>query len=109
MSRYFGVRGAIFRKVSWLMLTILMVGLPLSTQAAEAPGALTFIVNDQDTHRPLAGVKITITDRGTRSVRTLETSEQGRFVIEPLDPGLYSVNVTKDGFAAVYVPSVRVV
>lgn len=109
MSGYFVVRGAIFRKVSRLMLTALMVGLPLSTQAAEAPGALTFIVNDQDTQRPLAGVTITITDRGTRSVRTLETSEQGRIVIEPLDPGLYSVNVTNDGFASVYEPSVRVV
>jgi hypothetical protein len=41
------------RQVSWLTLSALLIGFPLFTHAAEAPGALTFIVKDQNTDRPL--------------------------------------------------------
>ncbi len=97
------------RKVSWLTLWALVVCFPLFTHAAEAPGALTVIVKDQYTDRPLSTVQITIKERETNSTRSVETDTQGRIVVEQLDPGLYSVNVSKSGFASVYEPSVRVV
>ncbi|MDN4500837.1 carboxypeptidase regulatory-like domain-containing protein [Alteromonadaceae bacterium BrNp21-10] len=102
-----------FRHVSWLTLWML-IGFPLFSmsflaKAAEAPGALTFIVKDQNTKRPLSSVQITIKERETSSTQTLETDAQGRIVVEQLDPGLYSVNVAKSGFASLYEPSVRVV
>lgn len=97
------------RQVSWLTLWALLIGSPLLTHAQEAPGALTIIVTDQNTDRPLSTAQITITERETGSARSLETDSQGRIVVEQLDPGLYSVNVTKSGFASLYEPSVRVV
>jgi hypothetical protein len=81
----------------------------LFAHAAEAPGALTIIVRDQHTDRPLPNATITITERETASVRTLETDAQGRIVVERLDPGLYAVNIAKDGFASIHEPSVRVI
>jgi len=102
MSKY-------LRQVSCLTLSALLIGFPLFTHAAEAPGGLTVIVKDQNTDRPLSTVQITITKRETNSTRSVETDAQGRIVVEQLDPGLYSVNVTKNGFASSYEPSVRVV
>ena len=96
------------RSVSCLILSALLMGFSLFTHAAEAPGALTFIVKDQVTDRPLPAVQITIKERETNSTRSVETDAQGRVVVEQLDPGLYAVNLTKSGFAALYAPSVRV-
>jgi hypothetical protein len=98
-----------FRQVSRLTLSALLIGLPHFTHAAEAPGALTVIVKDQITDRPLSSVQITIKERETNVTRSVETDARGRIVIEQLDPGLYSVNVAKSGFASSYEPSVRVV
>ena len=109
MSRQLSNVSRHLRQVAWLILSALLIGLPLFTHAAEAPGALTVIVKDQNTDRPLSTVQITITERETASTRSVETDAQGRIVIEQLDPGLYSVNVAKDGFATAYEPSVRVV
>ncbi len=97
------------RQASWLTLLVLLMGLPLYASAAEAPGELTFIVRDQLTGRALPNVQIVITERETDSTQTVETNAQGRVVIEKLDPGLYSVNLAKDGFVSAYDPSVRVV
>lgn len=97
------------RQVSWVTLSALMIGFPLFAHAAEAPGALTFIVKDQNTNRPLPTVQITLEDRKTNSTRSVETDSQGRIIVEQLDPGLYSVSVDKSGFASSYQPSVRVV
>lgn len=97
------------RQVSWLALAAIMFGFPLLSQAAEAPGALTIVVTDQSTDRPLPTVQITITERETDFARSVETDAQGRIVVELLDPGLYSVNVAKGGFATLYEPGVRVV
>ncbi|WP_308367524.1 MULTISPECIES: TonB-dependent receptor [unclassified Microbulbifer] len=97
------------RRVSRLTLSALLIGFPLFTQAAEAPGALTFVVRDQNTDRPLSAVEVTIEERETNSTRSVETDAQGRIVVEQLDPGLYSVRVAKGGFNALYEPSVRVV
>ncbi len=108
MSRRFSNMGRYLRQVSWLTLSILLIGFPIFTHAAEAPGALTIVVKDQ-TERPLSSVQITITERETNSTRSVETDAQGRVVVDQLDPGLYSVNIAKDGFATSYEPSIRVI
>ena len=97
------------RQVSWLALSAHLIGLPLVTQAAEAPGALTFIIKDQYTDRPLSSVQITLEERETNTTRSVQTDAQGRIVIDQLDPGLYSVSVAKGGFNSLYEPSIRVV
>src|SRR5690606_17948853 len=97
------------RQLLWLMLSALMLSWPLFGQAAEAPGALTIIVKDQNIDRPLSEVQITLTERETSATQTLTSDAQGRILVEQLDPGLYSINLSKSGFASVYEPSVRVV
>lgn len=97
------------RQLIWLTLSALLLSWPLFSQAAEAPGALTIIVKDQNIDRPLSDVQITLTERETSATQTLTSDIQGRIVVEQLDPGLYSINLSKNGFAPVYEPSVRVV
>ncbi|NWO03859.1 outer membrane receptor protein involved in Fe transport [Idiomarina loihiensis] len=98
-----------FKQVSWLALWTLLISFPFFAYAAEAPGALTVIVKDQNTDRPVPNAQVTITERETSSSQTFETDEKGRIVAEQLDPGLYSVNTAKSGFTAVYEPSIRVI
>jgi 5-hydroxyisourate hydrolase-like protein (transthyretin family) len=102
------------RQISWLTLWSFVIGfpllgVPLFAGAAEAPGALTFIVKDQNTNRPLSSVQVNVTKRETNSTRSVETDAQGRALVEQLDPGLYSVSLAKGGFASTYEPSVRVI
>ncbi|WP_105104042.1 TonB-dependent receptor [Microbulbifer pacificus] len=97
------------RQVSRLTLSAVLMGTPLITHAAETPGALTIVVKDQNTDRPLSSAQIVIRERETNSTRSVQTDAQGRIVVELLDPGLYSVNVAKGGFSSSYEPSVRVV
>ncbi|WP_300500579.1 TonB-dependent receptor [Marinobacter sp.] len=97
------------KQVWLLVLWGLLMSFPLFTYAAEDPGALTFIIKDQKTDRPLSTVQITLTERETNSSQSVETDSQGRVVVDELDPGLYSVNVSKDGFASAYEPSIRVI
>lgn len=99
----------LFKQLSLINLWVFLIALPIVVNAAEAPGALTFIVKDQITDRPLSNVKVTIKERETSATQTLETNEKGHIVVEQLDPGLYSVNVSKIGFVSLYEPSVRVV
>lgn len=93
----------------WLTLLILLAGFSHITHAAEAPGALTILVTDQITDRPLSSAQIVITKRENNTTQSVETDAQGRIVLEQLAPGLYSVNVARNGFAASFEPSVRVI
>jgi len=87
---------------------LVLISFPLFAYA-EAPGGMTIFVKDQITNRPLSTVQITITERETNSTQSVETDAQGRIVVEQLDPGLYSVRLTKSGFTSTYEPSVRVI
>jgi hypothetical protein len=98
-----------FRQVSWLTLWAILIGFPFSTFSAEAPGALTVVVKDQNTDRPLSGVQIVLKERESASEQIIQTDELGRVVVEQLDAGLYSVNLAKSGFVSSYEPSVRVI
>lgn len=97
------------KQVSRLILLVLPISFSHFTHAAEAPGGLTLYVKDQITDRPLSSVQIDITERQTNKTQSVETDAKGRIVIEQLDPGLYSVRLTKVGFTASYEPSVRVI
>lgn len=97
------------RRAVWLVLWVHLICVPPVTYASEAPGALTIVVKDQATDRPLPSASVTITKRDTGQTRSLETDAQGRIVVEQLDPGLYTVNISKAGFAPLQEPSVRVV
>lgn len=96
-------------RTSLLTLSALLIGLPPLIHAAEAPGALTILVKDQNTDRPIPNVRITLKERETEATQSAETDARGRIVVEQLDPGLYSISVSKAGFAPLSEPSVRVI
>jgi len=60
MSRQLSNASRHLRRATWWTLSVLLIGFPLVTHAAEAPGALTVIVKDQITDRPLPDAQITI-------------------------------------------------
>jgi hypothetical protein len=97
------------RRALALALSAQLTVLPLLAHAQEAPGALTIVVRDQNTNRPLPDATVTLTKRDTESSRSLQTDAQGRILIEQLDPGLYTLNISKGGFAPIQEPSVRVI
>ncbi|MCB1635973.1 MAG: carboxypeptidase regulatory-like domain-containing protein, partial [Xanthomonadales bacterium] len=109
MSKRWGTLGTHSKRAAWLTLTAILMGSPPLTHAAEAPGALTIIVRDQNTDRPLSAVQITITERETNATQTVETDTQGRIVVNQLDPGLYALTLSKTGFASLNEPSIRVI
>jgi hypothetical protein len=97
------------RRALSLALSAQLIGVPLWAHAQEAPGALTIVVTDQTTDRPVANATVTLTERDTDTARSLQTDAQGRLVVDRLDPGLYAVNIAKPGFAPIYEPSIRVI
>lgn len=109
MSAHFSCTSKNLKQAAQLILSVFLISFPLFAHAAEAPGGITIIVKDQITDRPLSTVQITVAKRGSAVTRSVETDTQGRAVIEQIDPGLYSLNVTKERFASIYEPSVRVV
>ncbi len=109
MNRLLSKARRYFRQGCWLALSTLLISFPTFTLAAEAPGGVTILVKDQITDRPLSSVQVTFTKRETNSTQTLETDTQGRIVLGSLDPGLYSVKLTKSGFTSSYEPSIRVI
>jgi hypothetical protein len=97
------------RRALALALSAQLTVLPLLAHAQEAPGALTIVVRDQNTNRPLPDATVTLTKRDTEASRSLQTDAQGRILVEQLDPGLYTLDISKGGFAPVSEPSVRVI
>lgn len=77
------------RRALCLALSAQLIGFSLSTHAAEAPGALTIIVRDQYTERPLSSVQVTITERETALARSLETRRRSWNVVRPRPLGAF--------------------
>src|SRR6187399_2679845 len=65
--------------------------------AAQTFGEITGTVTDS-TAASVAGVKITITNTGTRQTREVETSAAGSFTVPFLAPGIYQIAAEKQGF-----------
>ena len=98
-----------FRPIPWLTLWTVLMACPVMGLADEAPGALTVIVKDQQTDRPLSGVQVTLKERATAASTTAATDGQGRIIVDQLNPGLYAVSAAKNGFALSSEPGIRVV
>ncbi|MFQ6033063.1 MAG: carboxypeptidase-like regulatory domain-containing protein, partial [Candidatus Zixiibacteriota bacterium] len=54
------------------------------------------VTDDQD--MPLPGVLVEASSPSAIGVRTAITSDKGRFLISHLEPGIYKLNFTLDGF-----------
>jgi len=86
----------------------LLVCLAATATAREEPGGLLIETISAETRRPLADVRVTVTDRDGRAVEGVTTAD-GIVEFDALDPGLYAVTAEGPGLVTAREPSVRIV
>ena len=85
-------------RVFFLFTLLALLTLPITLKAQTAgEGAITGTVSDS-TGAIIPGAKVTATNNATNISETRTTSSAGVYVIAPLQPGNYSVQVTAKGF-----------
>ena len=75
--------------------------------AQSSKGILTGTVTDP-TGAVVAGANVKITNTATGTVRETETTGEGNYRIDAVDPGVYNVVVTTSGFKTVTLNNVQV-
>jgi hypothetical protein len=98
-------------RVLWLCAVLLFVPLaigllavsasPTWAQATNTGTILGSVFDNSNAFVP--GASVTITQTTTGSARSTETDKTGRFVFADVDPGTYTISVTKQGFATTQV------
>jgi len=86
-------------KVVLVLLLVVCVGSALpawaqSTSTGSVAGAVT-----DPTGAVVAGATVTLTDIGTNTARTAISNAAGRYIYVDVNPGMYSIAVSKAGFA----------
>jgi len=91
------------RNARYFLFATLIISLLAFVPAAAAQitsGTITGVVTDTS-GAVVAGASVTITSTQTGSVRTATTSAEGAFSFPELQPGIYNITVTKQGFKKV--------
>lgn len=96
-------RFSLQRMVALLLLTIATVTAWAQVQTGRIVGTVT---DAQKSALPNA--VIIVTEVATNQSLTVSTNEHGDFVVTPLNPGIYRVTVSSDGFQKTLINSVEV-
>src|ERR1700688_1609657 len=89
------------RNLSGRLIVSLSVVLGLMASSVWAQNAASGTISGQVTDpqgAAIAGAEIKLLDKGTGSVKTFTSNEAGRYDIFNLNPGLYDVTITRQGF-----------
>ncbi|QHI70038.1 TonB-dependent receptor [Tichowtungia aerotolerans] len=91
-------------QITWV--AVCAVFLMISSAVAQSSGGIRGIVYDEDFESPLAKAEVTVAETG----RNVAATEEGNYVISGLEPGPYTLIVSKEGytrkvFANVVVPA----
>jgi hypothetical protein len=70
---------------------------PLCAQSTNS-GTLAGVVADPS-GAVVNGATVTLTDTATKTSRTVNTNDAGRYIFVDVSPGVYDLNVTKQGFS----------
>src|SRR5712691_9282464 len=92
------------------VILIVLVGslvAPTSALAQLNAGRIVGAVGDPS-HAAVPRATVVVTDAATGLSVTVTTSERGDYVVTPLNPGVYRVTVTLDGFQTALVEAVEV-
>jgi hypothetical protein len=90
-------------RVATLFVALLATCLGLWGQATTTSSIVGQVTDS--TQAAIPGADVTLTDLSTKIAHTASTNESGRYVFTNVDPGNYSLTVTKQGFAKSEVPS----
>src|SRR6185369_9997042 len=85
------------------ILTLLIVP-TIFAQSQSTTGTIQGTVEDAN-GAVVQGATVEVKNLDTNATRTVDTDENGRFVFPQLQPGNYSVTVSKSGFNTPVVPS----
>src|SRR5512141_3078623 len=80
-----------------LSLLIFISAFTVSTTAQGTTSRVTGTVTDA-AGGAVAGATVSLTNEGTNTVLTTETSESGTYVFDLIQPGTYTVTIEKAGF-----------
>lgn len=94
-------------KVFGISLFVLAMAVGAYAQTQSTTGTIQGTVLDEQ-GGAVPGATVEIKNLATNATRTLTTDDEGRFVALALQPGAYSVTVTKQGFAISEAPRVEV-
>ena len=98
---------ASFSRVPVLLLLAFLTSSQMSSAQTSGTGALTGIVTDP-TGGAVVGAKVVVTSLATRETRTVMSNSRGLYLVPSLLPGLYSVEVSMNGFKTLAVPQAKV-
>ena len=86
-------------KLALVLLLVVCVGSSLPAWAqSTSTGTVAGSVTDP-TGAVVAGATVTLTDIGTNTARTTTSNASGRYIYVDVNPGIYSIAVSKSGFA----------
>src|ERR1041384_6431834 len=86
----------------FLIIVTLLALAPASRVAQEAPGAITGVITDSS-GAAIPAAAIEVQNARTNISRRTETDVRGEYNVSALQPGVYNLTVTRDGFKkAVY-------
>ncbi|MGH9882571.1 MAG: carboxypeptidase regulatory-like domain-containing protein, partial [Pyrinomonadaceae bacterium] len=88
-------------------LFVLLMAVVAYPQTQSTTGTIQGTVLDEQ-GGAVPGATVEIKNLATNATRTLTTDDEGRFVALTLQPGAYSVTVTKQGFAIAEAPRIEV-
>jgi hypothetical protein len=92
----------------WALIALAAAGLSPATALAQLnAGRIVGSVTDPS-HAAVPSATVVVTDTATTLSVTVTSNERGDFVVTPLNPGVYRVTVTLDGFQTTVVESVEV-
>jgi hypothetical protein len=77
----------------------LLVGLSIAIAAQNVNGTLSGVINDA-TGAPIANATVKLTQDERQFVREVMTDSNGQYRLTALLPGIYSIEITQAGFAA---------
>ena len=84
-------------KLALVLLLVVCVGSALPAWAqSTSTGTVAGSVTDQ-TGAVVAGATVTLTDIATNTARTTTTNASGRYIYVDVNPGIYSITVSKAG------------
>jgi len=97
----------------WLLVAFAVVLVLLASSAppsvASSGSAIRGRVVDAQTHQPLTGVRAaTFKLHGTKPLASAFTTTDGSFKLDGLGPGLYRLELSKDGFRGLTIEGIAV-
>jgi hypothetical protein len=90
-----------------LLVTLSAFTTPIAFSQATSSATIAGLVSDEQ-GAAVVGSEVRLTDLATGSNQVTVTNETGRYVIVNVAPGNYTINITKQGFAAYKISSQKV-